>query len=273
MNKTSVHPLIVYTPGFFSSIIGEQVPAEVHFLQPGLPEQDMVNSSQLLYTPQNLPLSTKEAKLCLQELLDFGDTHAQELRQRAFSDELASGKNSKSELSRAEDRDIKAFAATGKVLPQERRQNLAALERARLVNAQKTLLMGYSLERSIQEASDLIKSAEKAHSALAEALGSRELPFSLGSIDDMPRPDWSLVFSAMLLFVPDEAVFYSAHEEMQAALRDEGALKALTDEENALLFPVSSQKGWKFALGKMQREPFSGQDGAVSIAVPLERGA
>lgn len=274
MSKNNESPLIVYTPGFFNAVVGEAIPVEVRFFQPGLPAQDVAETTQPLYTPQNLPLSAREAKLCLQELLDFGDTHAHELQERALRDDFTPEKIGGAELSRSEDKDLKSFAATGQVPPQAPEPDPAARERKRLVAAQKILLMGYSLENSIREVASLIKATQKAHDALTDAIGGKRVPFNIGSTDDMPRPDWSRVFSAMLPFVPDDAVFYTENEEMQTLLRDDQeSLKALTEEESARLFPVSSKKGWKFASGKIKREPFSGQDGAVTVIVPTERGA
>lgn len=273
MKTTAQSQLIVYTPGFFSAVVGNTIPVEVHFFQPGLPDRDVADTAQPLYTPPNLPLSAQEAKLCLQELLDFGETHAHEVQQRVLQDDFTPEKIGNAELSRAEDKDLKAFAATGQVPVHRPASDSAAKERQRLVTAQKILLMGYSLEKSIKEVGELLQNTQKAQNALAEALGSKKIPFDLGSTQDMPRANWSQVFGAMLLFVPDNVVFYTENEEMQALLRDnQEQFKALSEEENARLFPVSCQKGWQFASGTIKREPFTGQDGTVTVVVPLKRG-
>lgn len=272
MNICDTLNMIVYAPDFFRELAGTAVPEEAFFFEPGLGTQDTNAQTARLFTPADLPLSKKEARLSLQELLDYGTNHAHALQVPGTADfGNASGIRS---VSRAEDRALKTFAATGSAPQAAFAPDAATQERSRRVEAQKMLLMGYSLEQSILEATSLLNAAKKANAALARSLGSSELPFDLDGVADMPRPDWSRILGAMLVFLPENAAVYTGHAQMLAWLRESAFVcTPLAEEQSLRLFPQSAHKGWKFASATVDRKPFSGQDGTFCLLLPLEQGA
>lgn len=272
----SASPLILYTPDFFAALPGKPVPEEVAFFRPGLPaEAGEAEASRAVYVPANLPLAPAQAKSCLDELIRLGETHAGNLTATVLRDDFSPPENlGAGELSRGEAADLAAFAASGEAPKPKAAPSPEEEKRRRLIQAQKMLLMGYSLEKSILDAGSLISSTQNAYTALADSLGTERYNLNLGGTGDLGRPDWSRMFSAMLLFVPEGTYFYTAHDDIVALLTDDGAgLAPLGAAEAAALFPVSSKKGWEFSCGRVKLEPFTGADGEASIIIPAKYGS
>ncbi len=200
-----------------------------------------------------LPLSPAQSRAVLEELLRLGEDHAHTgiLRQVSalrLADDARRGEKA------GENAALDAFAATGRADAPGGRNSPAFSPEQRLLDCQKLLLLAHSLEERVLELERLESRVSLVEESLYAALGEadaedlRELagqaeaagragaPFA---DDDAASPEvpvsWRLITEAMVPFLPDGALLFTADAAVVQELREEGLLRPLPDDTAACL--------------------------------------
>lgn len=225
MTSQADTPPLIYIPTLHYELIDRQLPDGVLLLDPGLP---LTPGCAAVFTPGNYPLSRKEAKEVLSDLLSIGE--ALDLSNPKNIDS-ARAVFSESGISSEEARNLAAFASQGAPSPM-------AAPASPLIAAQKVLLLVWDLEARLVDIHRLQEEIANAAHPLAEALRdplieksfSSAIPGLTPDVPDNAQPDWRLTLSAMAAFIPEDAVLVTAHEDMRASLLDRGMLLPLPED-------------------------------------------
>ena len=252
-------PLVFYFPWQKRVTASLPRPEELYFLNPGLPLPAGALGSERIFTPEGFPYDPPSAARCLQDLLAEGELLGENLLSGASAERCASFRASP--LSAAEGKALNAFARSGVYAPEAksaREDASVSLEFAR-EQAQKLLLLSAHLEDSILSAAELASKINENEARLRGLLANPDEDDALDSVRDFPPASspgvndlpervlvrWPEMLRAWLLFLPQEAVFYTA--DLNALPGLEAVIRPLPATEAERFFPASSALGWTFA--------------------------
>jgi len=216
---------------------------QVRFFNPGLaPLYGSEDDERCSFTPAGLPFTGAAARACLHELASLAETfgNSRDLVVFALDNEKAQDHAHK-HAGQQELADLEAFVAAGggsfaPAAPHE------PLMKNPLVEAQKTLLLAYSLEESVSELETLQSRYESSLASMGDLLGAerdadlQELaglagaPSALeGRGTDMMRLSWRVVLDNMAVFLPEGTVLVTddgGMKDVLAAMEETAALDA-----------------------------------------------
>lgn len=252
-------PAVFYFPCLRQELTGGPLPGEVHFLNPGLALPTETANRALIWTPPGLPFDPPGAVRCMQDLIAEGEflEHDLLLAGAAGGADVLNA-SAVSPFGASEVEALKAFERTGNYAPGACEDKAReTFSRAVREQAQKLLLLCVYLEDNVLAARELVKEISVGEAALQELLRDGEP----GGAGDMACLDiasagdelleqclarWTEILRAWLIFLPQEAVFYTTDFAALPGL-DFGEAQPLPPAEARLLFPVSAAAGWTFS--------------------------
>ena len=267
-------PIVVYIPNFLSESVAVPLPPQVAFPQAGLegearPGASRVVSSTAPDAPSEnlmgetssarvqaqsvetlfrarLPLARAEARAVLAEMLSLGNEYAGDgsLLQRSILERLFPHSDH-------EQAALKAFAHDGSIPEQSVAPAWGApcaedLRKA-LIDCQKTLLLARELELRQAEIRQAHERSLQLEERLLHALHGAESDelldthqgqgYDLAAAGTGPLP-WRAILDAVLPFVSEDAVFFTADPAMAVDLRELGMLQPFPEDR------ASVCEGW-----------------------------
>ena len=254
---------VFYVPALHREAAGNAVPEDVAFFPSGLPESDSGGTgSAFALAAQSavakaLPVAPHEARALLGDMLRMGEEYFPKGLLRQLGVTWMQEAQGRQVIGAGEAADIEAFAATGgldeaggvtvpdwgggrPVSPAER----TASVRDALVDCQKVLLLTHALEERVAEVLSLEKRFAEAESALSAALGEsgggnalfeeEDTEEEAVAADDSLAVPWRVVVDAVLPFLPERAVLFTADERMAHDLRESGMLQPFPEDRAAI---------------------------------------
>jgi len=232
---------VFYVPSLHRSSVPRELPPEVVFFPSGLGKSAGTGAALEAHNAaaRALPLDPAQARAVLEELQRMGEELSPNglLRQRAF-DRTMPGKGA---LRRDEATALNAFDADE---PEQKAVNGPdrggmhgqAGVREALVDCQKILLLADTQEERAAELVALEKRFQEAEAALGVALSEEDPAGAAGGeegegVSGAGRPDdtlsvpWRVLVDAVLPFLPERAVLFTADEVMAADLQESGMLR------------------------------------------------
>lgn len=230
-------PPQIYVPTLNRTLIRKDLPEEVLFLDPGLPQTASLPG---LFRPATYPFTPAIAAQALADLLSLGESL--DLASAAGKGAARAASASSLSIDKTEANAIAQFAATGAHAPSVQQAENP------LIAAQKVLLLAWDLEERLAEIEILRREVAGAAAPLAQTLRDpaekaavEELTHALASVGDLPEtaePDWRLTFAAMAAFLPPHAILVTAHESFRSAMLEAGMLLPLPEDASFRL------QGW-----------------------------
>ncbi len=219
-------------------LLAGEIEEDVLFLNPGIVEK---NASQGFYTPERLPLSYKESKRYLGQLLQYGEMFktpgeiSQTFLLHLLYREEETLSSIKSQIKRKKDKE-------------EKEKNYPFI-------GQLTLLLQWLMEENVLEIQNLNKEITKQMKRLNEILGEGvavKVPDSL-VFSDNPRSEvmemlpWKRLLPWFFLFVEETCALF---------VNDNGIIEEWIEngleiqKDNVIGKNIIKDKGWKFLLKK-----------------------
>ncbi len=252
-------PSVFYLPCLHRELAPGPLPREVHFLNPGLALPIEAASRGSIWTPAGLPFDPSGAARCMRDLIAEGELLEHDLLLAGAAggaDVLAA--SAASPFGASEKEALKSFGQTGSYAPDTRDEKTAgASAQAVREQAQKLLLLCVYLEDNVLAARDLVRKISADEAVLQELLreggqgetvdtACLEIALTGDELLEQCLARWTEILRAWLIFLPGEAVFYTADFAALPGLGSEAA-QTLPPEEAARLFPASLAAGWVFA--------------------------
>lgn len=306
-------PVVFYIPNLVRAGSTGRIPEQTALLQSGIAEDEAAPSEERMRVREaealfraRLPLSPREAKAALAEMLRLGREQAGEgsllhrvLLERLFSESAM--------RSREETKALEAFAESGRLPDETGRFNndganmkqseaftwgMADAEaiKAALVDCQKTLLLAQELETRQAEIREVHRHSLQLEGKLLHALhgGEGDELFEslkphvsdLSSQAESTLP-WRAILDAALAFVPEQTVFFTADSLMAEEIRDMGMLQPFPEDRadvcagwpqeliDGLLF--ANLPAWRLVGRRFlpAERPWLARDVEVLVARPL----
>lgn len=307
---------VFYTPCLHPDRVFMDLPEQVAFFPVGLDDfAGYAQTSQKKACPvsvrnavdasaKSLPLSPAEAKAALREMLHMGEEYAAAGMLKELAAQQVINSQSRRGPRPGEFADLERFAETGclavEPAPRVSDWGSASAEamaasassiRQALIECQKVLLLAFSLEERTSEVEKLEKRYRDVEKALKESLseGSSVESTQTEEADSDLRTEtadtesdlpWRLIVDAMLPFLPEKAVMFTADSAMAHDLREAGMLQPFPEDLFAFCaqWPQSLVTGmlyvclpaWRLVgrRGPLPERPWLNRDIEVLVARP-----
>ncbi|MFV0421381.1 hypothetical protein [Oleidesulfovibrio sp.] len=219
----------------------------VKYFNPGL--SAAASTGAELFTPEDLPLQGAAAKGCLHELAvmaqNFGSSR--DLVMFALNSDQSEGGRDRNHNELA---DLTAFIqAEGGAF--EAAESAVPVKKDLRIEAQKTLLLAYSLEESVNELDSLQARYEKTLASMSDVLGVEadddlkdlpglvDMPAELrGSGADMMQLSWRVILDNMGVFLRSGTILVTEDTSMSETLAELPEAAPLNAEKAAALCPA-----------------------------------